>query len=126
MPHDTQGSKLKLKYAMQIKVRPPTFFVFCNRRALCSANFEAYLRTCLAKEFGYVGVPIRILLRDARTQYGARRLSSLSVAARSILSRIKQHAVNKANPTRRRRVLGNKHLYTKGFRAKSYKKYKRY
>lgn len=67
MPHDTKGSKLKMRYIMQIKIRPPTFFVFCNRRALCSANFEAYIRTCLAKEFGYVGVPIRILLRDART-----------------------------------------------------------
>jgi GTPase len=35
MPNE-KGSKLKLKYIMQIKIRPPTFFVFCNRKNLCS------------------------------------------------------------------------------------------
>lgn len=39
MPSD-EGKKLKLKYLMQIKTRPPTFFVFCNRKNLVTNNFE--------------------------------------------------------------------------------------
>ena len=61
------GRKLKLKYLMQIRTRPPTFFVFCNRKNLMSDNFEQYLRNCISQEFGFIGVPIRILLRDSRS-----------------------------------------------------------
>lgn len=35
-----EGKRLKLKYLMQIRTRPPTFFVFCNRKNLVSDNFE--------------------------------------------------------------------------------------
>lgn len=34
MPHEN-GKQLKIKYIMQIKCRPPTFFVFCNRKRIC-------------------------------------------------------------------------------------------
>jgi GTP-binding protein len=125
MPTD-KGRRLKLKYLMQIKTRPPTFFVFCNRRSLVSDNFEAFLRSCISKEFGFIGVPIRILLRDSRTQYASRKLSGLSSAAKKILERIKQYQRKKSNPTHRKRVIGNKNLYTKGFRAKKPQDWKRY
>jgi len=38
MPSD-QGKHLKLRYLMQIRTRPPTFFVFCNRKSLMTDNF---------------------------------------------------------------------------------------
>lgn len=88
MPSE-RGKRLKIKFVMQIRTRPPAFFVFCNRKALVSANFEQFLRHCISKEFGFIGVPIRILLRDSRSQYGAKKMSAMSAAARKILDRIR-------------------------------------
>ena len=125
MPQE-QGMKLKLKYLMQIRTRPPTFFVFCNRKGLMSDNFKAFLRSCIVQEFGFKGVPIRLLLRDSRSQYASKRRSGLSVAARKILDRIRDYKKQRSRPTFRKRLVGSKHLYTKGFRAKRPQDWKRY
>ena len=34
------GRMLKMKFLMQIKTRPPTFFLFVNRKNLLTDNFE--------------------------------------------------------------------------------------
>jgi hypothetical protein len=56
---------------------------------LVTNNFEQFLRNCISKEFGFIGVPIRILIRDSRTQYASKKLTSISKAAKKILERIK-------------------------------------
>ena len=58
---------LKLRYLMQIKTRPPTFFLYVNNKRLMNDNFEQFVRNSISKEFSFVGVPIRILVRDNRT-----------------------------------------------------------
>ena len=58
---------LKMRYLMQIKVRPPTFFLFVNNKNLVTDNFEQFVRNSIAKEFSFIGVPIRLLIRDNRT-----------------------------------------------------------
>mmetsp|Transcript_20638 Transcript_20638/g.28458 ORF Transcript_20638/g.28458 Transcript_20638/m.28458 type:complete len:101 (-) Transcript_20638:161-463(-) len=68
MPSDN-GKILKIRYLMQIKTRPPTFFLFVNNKRLVSDNFERFLRNSICDEFGFEGVPIRILVRDNRSQY---------------------------------------------------------
>lgn len=90
MPSDT-GRTLKMRYLMQIKTRPPTFFLFVNRKNLMTDNFEHFVRNSIAKEFGFVGCPIRLLLRDNRTQYAKRKLSALSPAVRNVLGRIRAY-----------------------------------
>lgn len=60
---------------MQIKTRPPTFFLYVNNRRLMKDNFEQFIRNSISKEFSFIGVPIRILIRDNRTQYAKRKLS---------------------------------------------------
>ena len=117
MPSE-HGKRLKLKYLMQIRTRPPTFFIFCNRKGLVSDTFEAFLRNCISKEFGFKGVPIRLLLRDSRTQYSSKGIAGLSTSARKIIERIRVYKNKKNNPTFKQRYIGAKHLYTKGFRAK--------
>ena len=108
----TEGGKmLKMRYLMQIKTRPPTFFLFVNRKNLVTDNYEHFLRNSLAKEFGFVGTPIRILLRDNRSQYAKRKLSQLTTAARSIINRIKAYKIKKKNVVHRRRLSGNRFLY---------------
>ena len=84
MPTD-EGKMLKMRYLMQIKVRPPTFFLFVNNKRLVTDNFEQFVRNSIAKEFGFIGVPLRIHIRDSRTQYAKKSLSSLSPSARAIL-----------------------------------------
>ena len=88
MPTD-QGKMLKMRYLMQIKVRPPTFFLFVNRKKLVTDNFEQFVRNSIAKEFGFIGVPIRILIRDNKTQYAKKSLANLTPAARNVLQRIR-------------------------------------
>ena len=69
------GKMLKLRYLMQIKTRPPTFFLYVNNKRLLTDNFEQFLRNSISKEFGFIGVPIRILVRDNRTQYARKKMS---------------------------------------------------
>lgn len=59
-----EGKVLKLRYMMQIKTRPPTFFLYVNNKKLMTENFERFVRNSIAEEFGFEGVPIRILVRD--------------------------------------------------------------
>ncbi len=66
MPTDN-GKMLKMRYLMQIKTRPPTFFLYVNNKRLLADNFEQFVRNSISKEFGFIGVPIRILVRDNRT-----------------------------------------------------------
>ena len=99
---------------MQIKTRPPTFFLFVNRKSLVTDNFEHFIRNSIAKEFGFVGSPIRVLLRDNRTQYAKRKLSQLTAAASSILGRIRAYKARKRNVVHRRRLSGNRFLYKNG------------
>ena len=63
------GRILKLRYIMQIKTRPPTFFVYVNDKNLLDDNFERFLRNSIANEFGFEGVPVRLLIRDSKLQY---------------------------------------------------------
>jgi len=65
MPSD-MGRSLKLRYIMQIKTRPPTFFMYVNDKNLLDDNFERFLRNSIADEFAFEGVPIRILIRDSK------------------------------------------------------------
>ena len=47
MPTD-DGKMLKMRYLMQIKVRPPTFFLFVNKKNLITDNFEQFVRNSIA------------------------------------------------------------------------------
>lgn len=109
-----QGKALKLRYLMQIKMRPPTFFLFVNSKKLYSDNFEKFMRNSIAKEFGFEGVPIRILIRDNRSQYRKKNLASINPATRKVLERIKLQKNKMKNITYRRRLVGSRKLYKAG------------
>ena len=55
----------------------------------------------------------------------SKRQSGLSQAARKILERIRVYKKQRSRITFKRRLVGNKHLYTKGFVAKRPSKWKR-
>lgn len=48
-----EGKMLKMRYLMQIKTRPPTFFLYVNRKNLVTDTFEKFLKNSIANEFGF-------------------------------------------------------------------------
>ena len=58
-----QGREIKILYATQHSVSPPTFVVFANRPDLITDAYRRYLENSLRREFGFEGTPLRLLLR---------------------------------------------------------------
>jgi hypothetical protein len=71
------------------------------------------MRNSIAKEFGFEGVPLRILLRDNKMQYARRGIEGLNPNTRKVLERIELHKKKKGNVTYRRRLAGSRFLYRK-------------
>ncbi|PFJ12172.1 ribosome biogenesis GTPase Der [Bacillus cereus] len=57
------GSRLKIFYATQVAVKPPTFVVFVNDPELMHFSYERFLKNRLRESFGFVGTPIHIIAR---------------------------------------------------------------
>ncbi|HDR4367658.1 TPA: ribosome-associated GTPase EngA [Bacillus cereus] len=57
------GSRLKIFYATQVAVKPPTFVVFVNDPELLHFSYERFLKNRLRELFGFVGTPIHIIAR---------------------------------------------------------------
>lgn len=66
-PHD-KGVQLRLYYAVQTAVRPPTIVLFVNRPDLLHFSYRRYLENCLRDTFGYVGSPLVLNVRARRRQ----------------------------------------------------------
>lgn len=67
-PPATSGRRLKIYYATQQAVRPPTFVIFVNDKELVHFSYERYLQNQFRKAFGFEGSPIRFILRDKKRE----------------------------------------------------------
>ncbi len=63
-PPARQGKYIQFKYLTQTEVAPPTFLFFTNHPKLVDKSYLQYLTNQLREQFGFVGVPIRIRLRN--------------------------------------------------------------
>jgi len=63
-PPSDKGKRLKLFYAVQSAVRPPTFIIFMNDTELFHFSYERYLENQLRKSYGFEGTPIRFIPRE--------------------------------------------------------------
>ncbi len=68
-PPLTQGRRIKIRYATQVKARPPTFALWVNSIEALPESYERYLITGLREVFDLGGVPIRFLLRKGKNPY---------------------------------------------------------
>jgi GTP-binding protein len=68
-PPLVNGRSLKIRYATQIKSRPPTFALFVTRAKEFPESYLRYLRNTLREAFDLKGVPIRFLLREQKNPY---------------------------------------------------------
>ncbi len=58
------GSKqLKILYATQAEVNPPTFVFFVNDTKLTHFSYQRYLENKLRQSFGFVGTPLRLVFK---------------------------------------------------------------
>jgi GTP-binding protein len=62
-PHDRRGRELKLFYATQIAVEPPTFIAFVNFPESLTPAFVRYLEHQLRDKFGFEGTPLKLLFQ---------------------------------------------------------------
>lgn len=62
-PADKQR-RLKIFYATQGGVKPPTFILFVNDPELMHFSYERYLENKIRETYGFEGTPIRIYLRQ--------------------------------------------------------------
>jgi GTP-binding protein len=62
-PASARGKALKLLYATQASIRPPTFVLFVNDPALVHFSYRRYLENQIRREFGFNGAGIRLVFR---------------------------------------------------------------
>ncbi|MCK4513332.1 ribosome biogenesis GTPase Der [bacterium] len=60
------GRRGNILYATQVGVRPPSFVVFVSDPRAIDNSYRRYLVNQLRREYGFVGTPIRILVRKRR------------------------------------------------------------
>ncbi len=63
-PPSDKGRRLKIYYATQPSVCPPTFVFFCNDVRLFHFSYQRYLENQLREVFGFSGTPIRIIVKQ--------------------------------------------------------------
>jgi GTP-binding protein len=62
-PHMDRGRRLRLNYATQVSVKPPTFVFFVNDPELLHFSYQRYLDNKIRAAFRFNGTPIKIICR---------------------------------------------------------------
>ena len=60
------GRQLKMYYGTQVRSDPPTFLIYVNDPKLAHFSYRRYLENRLREEYGYLGTPIRIVMKSRR------------------------------------------------------------
>ncbi len=61
-----KGRRLKIFYATQVAVKPPTFVVFVNDENLMHFSYARFLENQIRRAFEFEGTPIRIIPRKRK------------------------------------------------------------
>lgn len=67
-PPMKKGRRLKVYYATQVSIKPPTFVIFVNDSKLSHFSYERYLNNKFREAFGFDGTPIRIIFRSKKNK----------------------------------------------------------
>ncbi|MFA9556131.1 ribosome biogenesis GTPase Der [Evansella sp. AB-rgal1] len=62
-PTDHGGKRLRISYATQVSVAPPTFVLFVNDPELLHFSYKRYLENKIRDTFDFTGTPIHIIAR---------------------------------------------------------------
>lgn len=70
-PPAVRGRRIRIRYATQPKIRPPTFALFGNQLRSLPDTYLRYLKNALRKKFDLGGAPVRFVLRETSNPYAA-------------------------------------------------------
>ncbi len=62
-PPTDKGKRLRINYATQVSVKPPSIVFFVNEPELMHFSYERYLENKIRAAFGFEGTPLRIFTR---------------------------------------------------------------
>jgi GTP-binding protein len=65
-PPSDKGKALRIYYATQTSVKPPTFVLFVNDSRLMHFSYTRYLENKIREAFGFDGTPIHFIVRDKK------------------------------------------------------------
>ncbi|MFK7901593.1 MAG: ribosome biogenesis GTPase Der [Nitratireductor sp.] len=71
-PPAVAGRRIRMKYATQIKTRPPTFMVNCTRPESIATSYERYMINSIRQTFDLWATPIRIMMKKTDNPYHTR------------------------------------------------------
>jgi GTP-binding protein len=57
---------VKVKYATEVSVRPPTFAIFANFPKAIPAHYIRYLHNGFRDAWSFMGTPIRLRIRSGK------------------------------------------------------------
>ncbi|MGI8553133.1 MAG: ribosome biogenesis GTPase Der [Dehalococcoidia bacterium] len=108
-PRSVLGRRLKLLYATQASVRPPTFALFVNDASLLHFAYQRYLENRLRVTYGFEGTAIRLVFKsrdEAQTNFES---AEERIAARERRrTRGADAMVNEPSSTRRQNERGQR------------------
>lgn len=65
-PPSDKGKQLKIYYITQVSIKPPTFVIFVNDKALMHFSYQRYLENQLREAFGFKGTPLHFIIRERK------------------------------------------------------------
>lgn len=71
-PPTDKGKRLKVYFATQVSVRPPTFVLFCNNSELFHFSYLRYIENRFREVFGFEGTPLHLIVREKTDGEGLR------------------------------------------------------
>ncbi|HEX5039769.1 MAG TPA: ribosome biogenesis GTPase Der [Candidatus Limnocylindria bacterium] len=74
-PSHVRNRLPKIFYATQVSVAPPTFVIFVNDPSLVHFSYKRYLENRIRESYGFLGTPIRLILRQRESEEAARKPS---------------------------------------------------
>jgi len=67
-PPTDRGRRLRINYATQVAVKPPTILVFVNEPELMHFSYERFLENKIRAAFEFEGTPLRLYARRKSDQ----------------------------------------------------------
>ncbi len=61
-----KGRRLKIFYATQVAVKPPTFVIFVNDKELMHFSYVRYLENRIRDAFGFEGTSLKFIIRERK------------------------------------------------------------
>ena len=67
-PPALSGKRLKIYYASQVSIQPPTFVIFVNDESLVHFSYKRYMENYFRKTFGFEGTPMNLYFRNRKRE----------------------------------------------------------